>query len=56
VCKTILVKNLPTTATYDFVLCKFENKRAGGGEVHTVHLDLEKRIALVEFKDPNGQF
>jgi hypothetical protein len=57
VCKTILVKNLPTTATYDSVLYKFENKRAGGGEVKDggVHLDLEKRIALVEFEDPNGK-
>ncbi|CAB3996938.1 poly [ADP-ribose] polymerase 14-like, partial [Paramuricea clavata] len=53
VCKTILVKNLPTTATYDSVFYKFENKRAGGGEIQTVNLDLEKRIALVEFKDTN---
>jgi hypothetical protein len=38
------------------VLYRFENKRTGGGEVEDsgVHLDPEKGIALVEFKDPNG--
>ena len=54
VSKTILVKNLPASATYDSVLYKFENKRAGGGEIERVDLDLEKRIALVEFKDAKG--
>ena len=56
-CKTILVKDLPATATPDSVLYRFENERHGGGDVETVpvHLDLEKRIALVEFKDPNGR-
>ena len=55
VSKTILVKNLPVSATYDSVLYKFENKRAGGGEIERVDLDLEKRIALVEFKDASGK-
>ena len=55
VSKTILVKNLPASATYDSVLYKFENKRAGGGEIERVDLDLEKRIALVEFKDAKGR-
>ena len=55
-CKAILVQHLPTTATYDSVWLSFESKRAGGGEVETVQLDQEKRIALVEFKDPNGKF
>ncbi|CAB4034806.1 poly [ADP-ribose] polymerase 14-like isoform X2, partial [Paramuricea clavata] len=52
-CKTILVKNLPSTATYDSVWLRFESKRAGGADVEGVHLDPEKRTALVEFKDPN---
>ncbi|XP_028398972.1 protein mono-ADP-ribosyltransferase PARP14-like [Dendronephthya gigantea] len=52
-CSTILVKNLPSSATHDSVLYKFENKRVGGGEVKRVELDLEKKIALVEFKDPS---
>mgnify|MGYP002803371376 CR=1 FL=1 len=52
-CKTILVKNLPASATHDSVLFKFENKRAGGGDVEAVDLDLEKKIATIEFKDPN---
>ena len=54
-CNTILVKNLPSTATHDSVLFRFENARAGGGDVERVELDLEKRIALVEFKDPSGK-
>ena len=54
-CKTILAKNLPESATHDSVMYRFENKRAGGGEVETVNLDLEKRVAMVEFKDPNGR-
>jgi hypothetical protein len=53
-CKTILVKNLPATATDDSVSLSFESKRAGGGDVARVDLDLEKKIALVEFEDPNG--
>ena len=55
VSKTILVKNLPASATYDSVLHKFKNKRAGGGEIERVDLDLKKRIALVEFKDARGR-
>lgn len=55
VSKTILVKNLPASATYDSVMYKFENRRAGGGEIERVDLDLEKRIALVEFKDASGR-
>ena len=55
-CKTILVKDLPVTATHDSVLYRFENEKYGGGDVEKVHLDLGKRIALVEFKDPNGMF
>ena len=55
VSKTILVKNLPASATYDSVLYKFENKRAGGGQIKRVDLNLEKRIALVEFKDSSGK-
>ena len=55
VSKTILVKNLPALATYDSVFYKFENRRAGGGEIEKVDLDLEKRIALVEFKDAKGR-
>ena len=54
-CKTILVKNLPITATSDSVCLNFESKRAGGDEVETVQLDEEKKIALVEFKYPNGK-
>lgn len=54
-CKTILVKNVPVSATYKIVLSRFQNEEAGGGEVERVHLDLEKRIAWVEFKDPNGR-
>ena len=53
--KTILVKNLPASATYDSVLYKFENKRTGGGEIERVDLDLEKRIALIEFTDGSGR-
>jgi hypothetical protein len=36
---------------------RFENKRAGGGEVEDggVKLDLEKKIATIEFKDANGR-
>ena len=54
-CKTILVKNLPASATHDSVLFKFENKRAGGGEVEAVDLDLDKKIATIQFEDPNGR-
>ena len=56
-CKTILVKNLPPSATHDSVMYRFENKRAGGGEVEDggVKLDLEKKIATIEFKDANGR-
>ena len=55
VSKTILVQNLPASATYDSVLYKFENKRTGGGEIERVDLDLEKRIALIEFTDGSGR-
>ena len=54
-CNTILVKNLPSSATHDSLMYKFENKREGGGDVESVTLDQEKKIALIEFKDPSGK-
>ena len=54
-CKTILVKDLPVSATYDSMLDKFENDQVGGGEIERMQLDLEKGAAVVKFKDPSGK-
>ena len=53
-CKSILVKNLPNSATLESVRRLFRNKTVGGDGVENVTLDLEKRTAMVQFKDPDG--
>ena len=52
--KTILVKDLPVSATYDSVLATFEDEQDGGGEVERIQLELEKGTAFVKFNDPSG--
>ena len=52
-CKSILVKNLPNSSTLDSVTRLFKNEIVGGGGIEQVTLDLEKRTAVVPFKDPN---
>ncbi|XP_028411232.1 uncharacterized protein LOC114533825 [Dendronephthya gigantea] len=50
---SVMYKFENARATHDSVMYKFENARARGSEVERVELDLEKKIALVEFKDPS---
>ena len=53
----IIVRNLPPTASEQYLEMYFENtKRQGGGPVKTVEFDQEDSTALVEFEDPECKF
>ena len=55
--KTIQITGLTAQSTEDSIRNYFENeRRSGGGEVEAVTFLLEENVALVTFKDVEGEF
>ena len=55
--KTIQITGLTAQSTEDSIRNYFENeRRSGGGKVEAVTFLLEKNVALVTFKDVEGEF
>ena len=52
--RTIILKDIPESATYDDVLKRLNNEHDGFGEVERIQLELDKKTALVKFKFSNG--
>ena len=53
----IKLTNLPPNVRKDFVKLFMENKRSsGGGDVTSFELDEGGKTAVVEFKDPTGEY
>ena len=55
--KTIQITGLTAQSTEDSIRNYFENeRRSGGGEVEAVTFRLEENMAVVTFKDVEGEF
>ncbi|XP_076461057.1 uncharacterized protein LOC143293736 [Babylonia areolata] len=48
---TVSVRGLPPSTSTDALMCYFENKRSGGGDVKEIHLDKRSGVFFVTFEE-----
>ncbi|XP_076461058.1 uncharacterized protein LOC143293737 [Babylonia areolata] len=48
---TVSVRGLPSSTSTDALMCYFENKRSGGGDVKEIHLDKRSGVFFVTFEE-----